>query len=366
MRRITCFALFALLILGACADADPAALPAGAVNAALAGASGPVVMTRNVYLGADLDPLLRAANPQEVPGLAAAAWAQIQANDFRRRAGVLAAEIAAARPHLVGLQELATFRLQSPADFTSPATLIVQDYLALLLDSLAARGADYRVVARQDGNDIEVPVFTGTGLDEVRFTQTDAIIARTDVSISASDGGVYAARLPLAIGSVPVELVRAWASADATVGAHSFRFVSTHLEVQAFEPIQLLQAAELRGMLDQSELPVVVVGDFNSTADGLQTPTYDDMRAAGFRDVWQPRGADGLTCCHAKDLSNSVGALDQRIDYVFMRGFSDSRGVGARVQVVGAEQRPEQGWGSDHAGVVAALRLPPGLLVTDR
>ena len=75
------------------------------------------VMTRNVYLGADINRPVRAARGKS-GGEALAALGQandqvraiVDQTDFRVRSRLLAAEIAAARPDLVGLQEVALWR----------------------------------------------------------------------------------------------------------------------------------------------------------------------------------------------------------------------------------------------------------------
>ena len=74
-------------------------------------------MTRNVYLGADINRPVRAARGRPA-GEALAALGQandqvraiVDQTDFRVRSRLLAAEIAAARPDLVGLQEVALWR----------------------------------------------------------------------------------------------------------------------------------------------------------------------------------------------------------------------------------------------------------------
>ena len=79
------------------------------------------VMTRNVYLGGDINRPVRAARGKSA-GEALAALGQandqvraiVDQTDFRVRSRLLAAEIAAARPDLVGLQEVALWR-QGPA-----------------------------------------------------------------------------------------------------------------------------------------------------------------------------------------------------------------------------------------------------------
>jgi hypothetical protein len=374
LRRM--FMLAAVAALTACAETseqlmDP--IHAAAGTADMRGATGPTVLTRNLYLGADLNPLIQAASPLEIPVIAAAIWGRIQATDFPARAGALADEIADEAPHLVGLQEAVLYQIQSPGDAAfggqTPATTVVYDFVQLLLDSLESRGLRYDVVSQQTGTVVEVPVFTGAQpipFDDVRFTDREVILARSDVQTMNPDGGVFAARIDVPIGGAggpPLSQRRGWASIDAIVFDHAFRFISTHLEVQAVEPVQTLQAAELIGVANESLLPVVMLGDFNSAADGTQTPAYAMIVGAGFEDVWN-RGEPGYTCCHDEDLLNTAPDLDQRIDIVFLRGFrSSSMGsIGGRVRLVGdkARDRLSSGlWPSDHAGVVASLRLPP-------
>jgi hypothetical protein len=368
MRRNVMVAVGAV-ILTACGDVEPYSLPQAEAGA-VAGARGPTVMTRNVYLGADLD-LVLASPASEIPFVAAAVWAEVRATNYPERAGALAAEIAQANPHLVGLQEVALYRVQSPGDAafggSEPATVVAYDFLQILMDSLAARGLDYVVASVATNFDVEVPVYTGGSpnpFTDVRITDHDVILARADVALANAQAGVYAARVAIPVGGGPVvEVLRGWTSVDATVGAHTFRFVNTHFEVQGFAPIQAAQAAELIAMLAGSPLPVVLVGDFNSAADRSQTETYASLVAAGYRDVWNRAGAPGYTCCHAKDLRNLHPELDQRLDIIFIRGFADgvlTPGGQARITGDRTGDRTRGGlWPSDHAGVVATLRLSP-------
>ena len=102
------------------------------------------VMTRNLYLSADLTPVMGAASPEEIPGAVGEAWNRIVLNDFPARADAIAREIQGTRPDVIGLQEVAKFRIQSPGDFLvgnpQAATAVEYDYLTLLLDALQARG----------------------------------------------------------------------------------------------------------------------------------------------------------------------------------------------------------------------------------
>ncbi|MBR9988955.1 MAG: endonuclease/exonuclease/phosphatase family protein, partial [Gemmatimonadetes bacterium] len=306
--------------------------------------------------------------------IAAEVWARIQASNFPARAGALADEITRSAPHLVGLQEAVLYHIQSPGDAAAggqtPATTVAYDFVQLLLDSLQARGMAYDIVSEVTGTVVELPVFTGAApfpFDDVRFTDREVILARSDVPVSNPQGAVFAARIDLPIGGAGGPLLsqrRGWASIDAEVNGHAFRFVSTHLEVQSVAPIQMMQGAELIAVATASPLPVIMVGDFNSAADGTQTLTYANIVGAGFQDVWHRGGDPGYTCCHAEDLLNVAPELDQRIDVIFLRGFraSEAGSIGARVQLVGDQRndRLSSGlWPADHAGVIAWLRLPP-------
>ena len=75
------------------------------------------VMTRNLYLGADLTPVLSAANP--ITGIVSVVNA-VAATDPAARMAAVAREIAARHPLLVGLQEVASWTVvgKDPLDNT--------------------------------------------------------------------------------------------------------------------------------------------------------------------------------------------------------------------------------------------------------
>jgi len=104
------------------------------------------VMTRNLYLGADLTPALKAESLGEFVAANGQILREVTANDFPTRAKGLAQEILSEKPDLVGLQEVALWRT-GPPDLTPvltgqpTATAVRYDYLAELLAELN-RGPD--------------------------------------------------------------------------------------------------------------------------------------------------------------------------------------------------------------------------------
>ncbi len=326
------------------------------------------VMTYNLYLGADLIPIIQAPAPESIPTRAAVAWGVVQATNFPLRAGRIAALIEADRPDIIGLQEVPLYRRQSPSDAvvggTTPATAVVYDFLQLVRDSLAARGLSYTLVAADTSSDVEIPVFVALvggqpTFDDIRYTDRDAILVRSDLSTSAPARGVFTARLTLAVaGLIPLTIKRGWTAVTVSAGGRQVRFVNTHLEAES-DSVQQLQAAELLSLLQGQTGPLIVVGDLNSPADSSGSLTYPMMIGAGFADAWVagPGGDAGYTCCQNETLSNAASALIKRIDFVLVKG-----GVTATsATVVGrstADRTSSGLWPSDHAGVAATLRLP--------
>jgi hypothetical protein len=148
-------------------------------------------MTRNLYVGADLSPVFAAAAKGDGPGIVqatTATWQNVKATNFPERAGALANEIENSKPLLVGLQEVSLFRTGPPDSITgtpTPALHVELDYLDILLKELDQRGLHYAPVTITKGADAEIPGFTAPGvLQDIRLTDRDVILARTDVSSS--------------------------------------------------------------------------------------------------------------------------------------------------------------------------------------
>jgi hypothetical protein len=346
------------------------------------------VMTRNLYLGADLDPVIAAASTGgDVFKAVSDAWATIVGTDFNSRAEALADEIEASEPMLVGLQEVTLYRtgeFQDPA----PAEVVEYDYLQILLAALNKRGLHYAPVAPPEHDpipedpikntnnfDAELPGDTDISPDhvypqDIRITDYDVILKRTDLPASKPQPqftnvrtGHFAKHVTLPIG---LALKRGWGSVDVTLGGQTFRFINTHLEPEStVEGVNAIQEAQGDEILNgpanpNTNLPVILVGDFNSRADGPQPPgtqTYDNLIGAGFKDAWSAThpGELGNTWGHDENLLNTTVNLTQRLDLVLFR----NNLCAFKANIVGDELKdrtPSGLWPSDHAGVVATLR----------
>lgn len=289
------------------------------------------VMTRNLYLGADLGPGLESNSLAELTSGAGEILRSVDATKFSDRAKQLAKEIRSTNPDLVGLQEVALWRTKTPPvvyipGLNSPVSTTVRyDFLALLLTALnkgKPKAQRYSAAVVKNQFDFETPTdvddntgtctnfeYLGTpnagcgafpGADLTgRLTMRDVILVKAGVRVSqkasgtfgdrngdgdAGDVGDEAANLytPLLAGGVAVPVTRGWTALNATVrGSKPFRFVNTHLEAFG-DPTtaKCLQAQELyERVISQTSLPVVVVGDLNSdddTVDGdTSTPQLD-------------------------------------------------------------------------------------------
>jgi endonuclease/exonuclease/phosphatase family metal-dependent hydrolase len=324
------------------------------------------VMTRNLYLGADLSPAIAAilsGDPNQVPPAVSQVWGAVQATDFTTRAKALADEIDRARPDLVGLQEAVLWRSEFPSNFEGPdATHVEVDFVATLLAELSVRHAHYVVVTSLTGFDVEAPRIRSLEpleFEDIRLTDRTVILARNErgrpnLTLSNPKTGAFATNV--AFG--PITVLYGWASVDAKFRGEELRFVTTHLESD-FEEIRMAQAAELlAGPLD-TELPVVLAGDLNSNANGGASGTaYFNFLGAGFRDGWGESNPGEVidTCCHDALLSSPAPfALPfGRIDHILVRGDFDVRG--ARITGDNPEDRIDGLWPSDHAGVVVRLQ----------
>ncbi len=312
------------------------------------------VMTYNVYVGSSAEPLLSVENLGQVPGEVATMYNNVMASDFPSRAVAIAKSIKTHQPHLVGLQEISLIRRQSPGDFISDnptlAEKVVLDFLQILMDALQAEGLSYQVAAQVENLDVEMPMFTATSIDDVRLTDYDVILARSDVEISNSMGANYANTLK--IDMLGLEVKRGYAAVDATVSGTTYHVVNTHLEAFA-EINRVAQTQELVDNLSDETMPIILLGDFNTRAtDGMG---YQILLSAGYVDVWQMDSeGTGNTCCQEDDIQNEMSDLSVRIDQIFVRNLQlPTAAVTHTVGDKSSDRLASGLWPSDHAGVVA-------------
>jgi endonuclease/exonuclease/phosphatase family metal-dependent hydrolase len=344
--------------MGVCAVALLAVLALAAVTADAKRSPITVrVMTRNLYLGANLDKIVQAKSAPEAFKAVEEGWADVQANNFPVRARAIAREIATAKPDFVGFQEVSLYRTQTPADFTvTRATAVALDYVRELNKALAARKLRYRFAGISSATDAELPAGDPPALD-IRLNIRDALLVRVDkkIKVKRVRSGLYATTTPLFGGFVIAK--RGWVMVDVTISGRTFRVIDTHLE-SFNDASQVAQGQELAAGPARTSLPTILLGDLNSRADGTGTPTYANLLATRFRDAWpQAHPNDiGLTCCHGDDLRELGGPFYSRVDYVLLKnGF---RATAAGILGEDSQDRVSGLWPSDHAGVWARLRLP--------
>ena len=313
------------------------------------------VMTYNVYLGSSTDTVLGVEHLVEVPTAVAKVYDTFIASDFPGRAAVIAASIATHRPHLIGLQEMSLIRQQFPGDRilggSLPAEEVVMDFRTVLIDALTAAGEDYRIVAEVENIDVEMPMFSDEGIVDVRLTDYDVILARSDVGIT----DVVYVNYTAAFGVEKLGLLvkRGYAAVDAMVEGVTYRFVNTHLE-SFNQEVRVAQTHELIEHLSEETFPIVLLGDFNTPAPN--GTAYQILIGAGYIDTWQ-KDTIGNTCCQQEYLRNEVSEHTRRIDQIFV-GNSTSEIRVLMTQTVGdtPSDRSASGvWSSDHSGVIAQL-----------
>jgi endonuclease/exonuclease/phosphatase family metal-dependent hydrolase len=334
---------------------------------AVAGGGAPIsVMTQNLYLGTGLSDAFAASSWSDLAAAGTHDWATVLANDFGTRAAVLADDIVRGRPDVVALQEVTLWRDQVPGDdlaHSAPdATHVAFDHLAILQAALRFRGVPYTAVVTSTGADVEFPRREPDGgLADLRLTDRDALLVRSDVATRAGNPmhGHYTAQLSDPFLSGPVRSTRSWTSIDYRPDpTTTVRIVNTHLEVGGprSDTIQARQADELLAVIGRSPYPVIALGDFNAPAGG--SVTYRHLTAA-LHDAWTSvrPGDPGWTCCHDPALADPVGRENARIDLVLTSGNWPVSQV-TRTGEQPFRAAPPPLWDSDHLGVTARIVVP--------
>jgi hypothetical protein len=343
-------------------------LPAQAQRMDVGGKKNITFYQANAYIGGSIEQVL-GVDPADTIGLLTTVteiYGQILASQPPARMSALADEIDAARPEIAALEEVWTIE-QAPLTAQGPgAFAVVHDYLQLLTDALAAKGAHYRVAVVATESDLAMPMFdlVNGGLAVGRVIDHEVILVRTDLPpgylrVENPQTGHF--NTLLRFPSVGITVVRGWCSVDVFTRGERFHFVCTHLEDEMAGPIQEAQGLELLAGPANVNGPVVVLGDLN--ADPFHrtgTATYDSFVADGFEDAWAVLNpatpAAGLTWGHDPLLADPGTAFNRRIDFVLYRGaqFTPIKSTVFDPQI--SLTAPPL-WPSDHAAVSASFTL---------
>lgn len=325
------------------------------------------VMTYNMYVGTEYGLGITSPDYSTFTQAVTQLIVDVRASDPPGRAQAVARQIAATRPHLVSLQEVAIWSTGTTKD-----DLRVEfDFLQLLLDALVAQGVQYTAVNTLTHFDVTLPSSTGY----LRNAWRVVVLARADLkpedfsfrNVVADKWSLLATlsyHLPALDGSseCPVALTgsqcwmpfpRGWASTDVTYRGKQFRFIAAHLESRSASR-NIREGTELLNGPANTTLPVVVAADLNCDLSNPSDPKYltcVNFLNAGFIDAWT--AANPLEHGYTKDLPE----MTVRGDYVMVRGR-----FGVQTAVLAGEEVGDMTstglWPSNHCGVVARSHLP--------
>jgi hypothetical protein len=291
-------------------------------------------MSRNLYLGADIGVALELL--PDMPAAAQFMWDQVAATDFDSRVGLLAAEAAAARPDVIGLQEATTWSCR-PSPLSSPEPVF--DFTEQFLAATEAAGVPY-AVAEKDGEQAlnpgysipSIPLLTkvedpdtfqplfGTDSAYCGFVIGDALLVREDLAGAVQAAGTVEYAERYAIVPVVFTIDRGYAWADLDVAGTTVRAVTTHLESlwsDGAVPPSATQAAQLAADLASTTAPTIVIGDFNSDPRDPRGP--EDPNPGGQPEAWSD--------CPAQPTSPTAQTADPACSAywtMIAAGFADS------------------------------------------
>jgi endonuclease/exonuclease/phosphatase family metal-dependent hydrolase len=358
------------------------------------------VMSRNVYLGADVGIALK-----KIPNIPAAAqfmWDQLKNTDFTKRKVILADQIREESPDVIGIQE-ATIWYCKP-HFWSAKTE-VYNFTAELLGEL--KGS--YVIASKDGVEANNPGYSigpipfltkvkdpdtfqklfGQDTADCGFQIGDALLIKKELQQYVNQVGNSEYEAVYKVVPTLMEIYRGYSWVDITMQGTNVRFITTHLE-SLWDPNKVPKAADqarqLISDLKGTKSPIVVIGDFNAdprdprpsgSPNPGEQPTasekcpsgaslcnaYKVMKEAGFTDSgpdasdpstysWGMNalltGPDSERAKAAAKMGNRYGFTD-RLDYIFVKN-----GINVLTSKMIGQIAP---YGTDHAGVVTELNV---------
>ena len=358
------------------------------------------VMSRNLYLGADVGVAMELI--PDFPAAAQFMWEQVKKTDFSKRAPVLAAQIRAENPDVIGIQEATTWYCKKSlfskkvAVFNFTDSLLKElngEYVIPSKGGVSAFNPGYSIAPvpyLTNVNDAETfqPLF-GTDSAACGFEIGDALFIKSSLANKVLKVGNTEYVDTYTIVPTLMTIYRGYTWADINIAGIPTRFVSTHLESIWDEnkvPNAAKQATQLINDLSETKMPVIVIGDFNSDPrdprpkasanPGLQPTTSDEcpadsnkcnayklMREAGFADSgpdasdpttysWGMNalltGPDPIRLKAAQEMGNKYGFTD-RLDYIFSKN-----GVEVTTSRIIGITAP---YATDHAGVISDFKI---------
>ena len=358
------------------------------------------VMSRNIYLGADVGVALELI--PDMPAAAQFMWDQVNKNDFSKRSVALAAEIQSYKPDVIGLQEATIWYCKKNAWSKKVEVFNFTDQLLQALDG------DY-VLASKDGKTAFNPGYSINPIpfltmvkDPERFQK---VFGQDKAACGFQIGDALAIKKELAgqvvrVGNTEYEdsysivptlmtIYRGYTWADINIANIPVRFITTHLESIWDEnkvPNAAKQATQLIKDVKETNMPLVIIGDFNSDPrdprpanaanPGLQPTASEEcpagsskcnayrlMQESGFNDAG-PDASDPTTYTWgmnalltgpdpdrlkaAQAMGNEYGFTD-RLDYIFTKNGIDV----TTSQIIGYKAP----YATDHAGVLAEFTI---------
>ena len=358
------------------------------------------VMSRNLYLGSDVGVAMELI--PDFPAAAQFMWEQVKKTDFSKRAPVLAAQIRAENPDVIGIQEATTWYCKKNlfskkvAVFNFTDSLLKElndEYVIPTKDSVSAFNPGYSIAPvpyLTKVNDAETfqPLF-GTDSAACGFEIGDTLFIKSSLANKVLKVGNTEYVDTYTIVPTLMTIYRGYTWADINIAGIPTRFVSTHLESIWDEnkaPNAAKQATQLISDLSETKMPVIVIGDFNSDprdprpkgaanpglqptasdecpADSNKCNAYKLMREAGFADSGPDAsdpstyswgmdalltGPDPIRLKAAQEMGNKYGFTD-RLDYIFSKN-----GVEVTTSRIIGMTAP---YASDHAGVVSEFKI---------
>ncbi len=377
------------------------------------------MLTQNLYLGADTEPLIKGTLPSEL-------LERIKSTNFSERAEGLAISMTSDgtedgvgkfAPDVIALQEVVTV-WTTDADGKKTEVL---NFLKNLKDSLREiSGAEYKSLVSQ-ATQLEISDCVAK-CDKITFNLDNVVLVKEGIEVESWESHSYAKENQFALqiwpgeshfthilgnssimmgvkltekdiknGGTLLKFTRTVGIAVLKKNGIHFTVVNTHLQDENQQGDRKRQAIELLSYLKEEkylsnpEVPVFLLGDLNSpkldkTTSSSQTlafggaPTslraYDVLQEGGFVDLVSDPDTEVSTCCREENLIGDGSMSDGQIDNIMH--FSGHKGSSTdthtalsvlSVQFLGDQEQDKVEvngklrWPSDHLGIRVEVKL---------